>query len=404
MPIYTYKARDDEGRLLTGRIEALNEEDLQIKLKNTGFLLTHFSKEKGNFLKEDILQRFNSINSKDKYTLTLQLANTIDAGVPIMSALTSIIEGCRNKKMATVLEEVRNDLKSGVSFSGALGKHPRVFSKFFVSMLELGENSGTTARVLYELAEYIKRDMDIGQRIISAVMYPIILVCVATALLVFILTSIMPKFVAVYVEANVPLPLPTLILLALSKFLTQYWYMVLICIGGAVTIIRIIAATKIGRLKIDRLKLRLPLLGSLFRKLCIYQFIQALHLLYNSGLPVMSALRIVEEVVNNREMANVVNTLSAHLAKGESLVEYLKLVDFFPSDVLAMIKVGEEGGKLGAILAKVSDIYREEINIYIMRLVSFIEPALIVFMGIGVGFMAMSILFPIFQLSKLVAR
>ena len=400
MPIYSYKARDEEGRLLTGRIEADNEGDLQVKLKNLGFLLTYFAVERQNILKEDILQRFRSITLKDKYTLTVQLANTIDAGVPIMSALSSIIEECRNKKLTTVLEDIRQDLKSGFSFSGAMAKHPKVFSKFFIGMLELGENSGRTASVLYEMAEYIKREMDIKQRVISVIIYPAILASVAIILVTYILTYIMPKFVEIYASARIDLPLPTRVLIELSNLLTHYWYILIGIIAAIDVGMRLIAATKVGRLRLDHFKLRMPIFGNLFRKLCIYQFIQALYLLYNSGLPIMSALQIIEEVVQNKEMSNVVSTLGKHLAKGEALVEYLRLVDFFPSDVLAMIKVGEEGGKLGPALGKVCEIYRDEINYTITRLVSLIEPAIIVLMGVGVGFLAMSILYPIFKLSK----
>ncbi len=408
MPIFLYKARDEEGRIIGGKIDAASEEDLQTRLSSIGFILTRFTIEKKNILKEDLFARFETIKLKEKYTLTIQLANTVDAGVPIMSALSSIIEACTNTKLRKVLEKIRADLNSGIALCEALKKHPGVFSNFYSSLVELGESSGNLSKVLYELAAYIKRDIETRRKIASTIMYPTILAIVAISVASFLLINIVPKFVEVFKSAGASLPLPTVILLTISdivnKILVRYWYLTASAVVGIALGFRAIGATKKGRLKIDQIRLRLPIFGSLVRKLCIYRFTEALRLLYNSGLPIMKALKIIEEVVQNKEMENIVTALSRHLAKGEDLVSYLKLVDFFPSDVIAMIKVGEEGGKLGVVLEKVTEIYRDEINYTIERLVALLEPTIILIMGLGIGFLAMAILFPIFQLSHVASK
>ena len=402
MPIYQYKARDEEGRLISGRMDASGEKELEKRLEDSGFFLVKFSLEKGNLLSEDIVKKFLPITLRHLYALTLQLANTISAGVPLLASLCSIAEGCKNKKLETVLEKVTEDLRSGSSLSEALGKHPDVFSKFYTSMVGIGEASGTLPKILYGLAEYIKKEMEIKRRVISAIIYPVVLTLIGTGLVVYVLVYIIPQFIEIFSEQKIPLPLPTLILVTLSNFLVKYWSGLLLVLAGALVIFRLFVLSDYTRLVIDRLKLRIPVFGKVIKKICAKRFIDGLYLLYTSGLPILEALNIVKSILRNRYLEKIIGSLWVHISVGKDLSSYLSLTEFFPPDIVAMIRSGEESGTLEKMLEKASVIYQDEVNYALEGLISAFEIGIILVMGVGVGFVAMAILFPMFRLSQAV--
>jgi len=402
MPIYQYKARDEEGRLISGRMDASGEKELEKRLEDSGFFLVKFSLEKGNLLSEDIVKKFLPITLRHLYALTLQLANTISAGVPLLASLCSIAEGCKNKKLETVLEKVTEDLRSGSSLSEALGKHPDVFSKFYTSMVGIGEASGTLPKILYGLAEYIKKEMEIKRRVISAIIYPVVLTLIGTGLVVYVLVYIIPQFIEIFSEQKIPLPLPTLILVTLSNFLVKYWSGLLLVLAGALVIFRLFVLSDYTRLVIDRLKLRIPVFGKVIKKICAKRFIDGLYLLYTSGLPILEALNIVKSILRNRYLEKIIGSLWVHISVGKDLSSYLSLTEFFPPDIVAMIRSGEESGTLEKMLEKASVIYQDEVNYALEGLISAFEIGIILVMGVGVGFVAMAILFPMFRLSRAV--
>ena len=402
MPIYKYKARDEEGRSFSGRIDVSGEEELQNRLESSGFFLVEFSLEKKSLLDADIAEKFLVVGLRNLYTLTLQLANIVDTGVPLLASLNSIVEGCRNRKLRAILKVVIKDLESGSSFAAALSKHPKVFSKFYTSMVELGEASGTLPKILSGLAEYIKKEMAIKRKIIFALSYPMFLTMVGTVLVIFVLTYIMPQFITIFTEEKIPLPLPTLILVTLSTMVTRYWYLLLVSLIGMVVGFRFFAQSNYGGLIVDRLKLRIPIMGEVIKKVCAKRFIDGLNLLYTSGLPILSALNTVKAIVRNRYFEKVIASLVAHLSTGKDLASYLRLNEFFPPDILAMIKSGEESGTLGKMLNKASSIYEEEVNYAIEMQVSAFEIGVIIVVGVGVGFVAMALLFPIFRLRGMI--
>lgn len=400
MSIYQYKARDEEGRLISGRMDVAGEKELEKRLKNSGFFLVKFSLEKRSLLSKNIVREFLPVTLRDLYALTLQLANTISTGVPLLVSLCSIAEGCKNKKLETVLEKVTEDLRSGSPLSEALGKHPYVFSKFYTNMVKLGEASGTLPKILYGLAEYIKKEMEIKRRIVYAITYPVVLASIGTGLVIYVLTYIIPQFIQIFSEQKIPLPLPTLILLILSNLLVKYWYLFLLVLAGLVVSFRLFVLSDYTRLVIDRLKLRIPVIGEVLRKICAKRFIDGLYLLYTSGLPILEALNIVKSILRNRHFEKIIDILWAHISQGEDLTSYLGLNELFPPDIVAMIRSGEESGTLQKMLEKISLIYQDEVNYSIEGLISAFEIGVILVMGIGVGFVAMAILFPMFKLSQ----
>lgn len=204
MPTYQYKARGEEGRLITGRMSASSETELQSRLEKNGFYLVNCSIEKLNIFEEDIVNKFLPISLRSIYTITLQLANTVETGMPLLVSLRVIADNCKNKKLEHVLKSVIRDLESGSSFSEALVKHPSVFSKFYTSMVELGESSGTLPKVLTNVAEYIKKEIEVKRKIVSAMVYPIILSIVGISIVVYILTNILPTFIQIFLNQRFP--------------------------------------------------------------------------------------------------------------------------------------------------------------------------------------------------------
>jgi len=403
MPIYQYKARDEEGRLISGRMDVASEDDLHKRLENYGFFLVSSSEEKKNFFSADLTKLFQRITLRSLHTFTLQLANTLNAGVPMLTSLRSIADGCRNQKLSAVLEQIIEDLRSGSSYSEALSKHPRVFSPFYSSMVELGESSGSLPKMLYSIAEYIKKNIEIKRRITGAMTYPIVLFFVGLAIIIYILVYIMPMFIEIFVEEGVALPLPTAILISIRNFIVGNWQYLALLVTGVFFGLRSFVLTAKGRVVADKLKTNVPLAGPVIKKMCVKRFIDGLYLLYTGGLPILKAINIVKATLDNKHLEKIIEALWVHISRGQDLASYLRLTDFFPPEVLTMIKSGEESGTLGLVLEKVSDIYQDDINYSIERLMSFMEIGIILIMGIGIGFIAMAILFPIFSLSRAIS-
>jgi type IV pilus assembly protein PilC len=404
MPTYQYKARGEEGRLITGRMSASSETELQSRLERNGFYLVSSSVEKLNILEEDIVNRLLPITLRSLYTITLQLANTIETGMPLLVSLRVIADNCKNKKLEKVIKAVIRDLESGTSFSEALNKHPSVFSKFYVSMVELGEASGTLPKILSNIAEYIKREMEIKRKIVSAMVYPIILTIVGVSIVIYILTNILPVFIKIFMESKVELPLPTKMLIAISNVLTHHWHIIIAVLIGGVIAFRFFVKTDYGKFTVDKFKLKVWLLGEILKKISAKRFIDSLNLLYTGGLPILSALNIVRSILGNRALEKMIDALWVHISKGKDLASYLAMTDFFPPDILAMIRSGEESGSLGKMLDKCSTIYEDEVNYAIELFISSFEIVTILALGLGVGFIALAILFPIMRLSQVVAH
>lgn len=402
MPTYQYKARGEEGRLVTGRMSASSETELQSRLERNGFYLVSSSVEKLNVLEEDIINKLLPISLRSIYTITLQLSNTVETGMPLLVSLRVIADNCKSKKLEQVLKTIIKDLESGTSFSEALNKHPKIFTKFYISMVELGEASGTLPKILNNIAEYIKREIEIKRQVVSAMVYPIILSLVGTGIVVYILTSILPVFIKIFEESKVSLPLPTIILVTLSKFLINYWYILIGILFGGIIAFRFYVKTEYGRFTVDKWKLKVPLIGEILKKISAKRFIDSLNLLYTGGLPILSALNIVREILGNRSLEKMIDALWVHISKGKELASYLAMTDFFPPDILAMIRSGEESGSLGKMLDKCSAIYEDEVNYAIELFISSFEILVILALGVGVGFIAMAILFPILRLSQTV--
>ena len=402
MPRFRYKARDDEGRSISGEVNIAGEEELRKRLENSGFYLVQFSIASGNIFSDDIAERFQRVSLKDLYSFTLQLSNTVGSGVPLLTSLNSIVEGCKNKKLISIVDNIVVDLRSGSSLSKALSKYSKLFSEFYISMVELGESSGKLSHILNILAEYIKKEMVIKNRVRSALIYPIVVVVVGSCLIGYILTFIMPQFAEIFAREKVLLPLPTIILLSLSDAVVRFWYVFIGLFIGFIFGFRLFARSDYGRLIIDQLKLKIPVVGNVVKKVCAKRFIDGLSLLYVSGFPLLGAIKIVKSMLSNKHLEKIIDALWVHISTGKDFASYLWLCDFFPPNIVTMIRSGEETGTLDKMLEKISAIYHDEVNNAIDGLISAFEIAVILMLGSIVAFAVMAIMFPIFSLSRIV--
>ena len=288
MPRYAYKARDERGQQVSGRAEAESQEALADRLSRTGYLITEIRVEKEDAMKRDLFERVRGVPAREHILLSFHLSNALSAGLPLVRVLEAVSPQVKSAKLRRALTEVVSDLKAGRSFSEALQRHPRVFSRYFVSLVASGETAGKLGVTLKMFSESLEREVEFQGKIASAIAYPILLAVVAAGIVTFLMTAIMPKFIKIFQEAKVALPLPTMLLVALTNALQRYWpYLV----GGsllAVVAARRYLATSAGRYQADRLKLKLPLVGKVLQKIYISRFMRTFGILYTSGVPIMT--------------------------------------------------------------------------------------------------------------------
>ena len=404
MTNYLYKARDGEGKAVTGAMESASAEKLAEKLRDLGYMPTQIKEALPNVDLDQFSQRFAKIKPEDIIMFNVQLANMIDAGLTLINSLNIICRQIENKKLREVVEEVKRAVEGGSTFSDALANHPKVFSKLFVDMVRAGETSGKLNVVLNRLAHYVEQQEDLRQQVKNALFYPAILVIAGIAVVVLIVSFVMPKFVEVFNRAGVPLPLPTRIFYALGLGLTNYWYLIIFIAWLAFMGIRMYARTKRGGYQFDRLKLDLPVIGPLVRKLIISRFSRTLATLVDSGVPILHSLDIVREVVGNRIISDVVKDVRDSVEEGERIAKELKKSGEFPQDMVQMISVGEETGKLGHMLNKISGFYDNAVGYSLKKLIALIEPLFIIVLGVLVGFIMASMLLPMFDMIKTISH
>ncbi len=404
MPNYLYRARDHEGRPVTGAMESISAEKLAEKLRELGYMPTQIKEALPNVDLDHFSKRFQRIKPEDLILFNVQLANMIDAGLTLINSLQIIHRQIENRKLRVVIEEVKRAVEGGSTFSDALSHHPKVFSKLFVDMVRAGETSGRLNAVLNRLANYVEQQEDLRQQVKNALFYPMILVIAGIAVVVMIVSFVMPKFIEVFNRAEVALPLPTQIFNAFGLAITHYWYVIIFIVWLAVMGIKMYARTQRGRWRLDRLKLDLPVVGSLVRKLIISRFSRTLATLVDSGVPILQSLDIVRDVVGNKVIAEVVKNVHNSVEEGEPIAKELKKSGEFPLDMVQMVSVGEETGKLAPMLDKIAGFYDNAVGYSLKKLIALIEPAFIIVLGILVGFIMASMLLPMFDMIKTIHR
>jgi type IV pilus assembly protein PilC len=326
----------------------------------------------------------------------------VNSGLPILRALAILGDQTESKELAKVLTQVRADVEQGNSLSNAMVKFPKAFNELFIAMVKAGEAGGVLDTVLLRLADNIEKDVSLRRRIKSAMTYPCVVVVMVSLIMAAMMLFVVPQFKSIYAQLGGKLPLPTLILIAISNAMKNYWYMVIGGIIGAVWGIRRYRKTERGRVMTDKILLRIPVFGPLFHKTALSRFSSTLAMLLSAGVPILQALDIVAETVNNRVISFAVSDVQDSVREGEAIAKPLAKHAVFPPMVVQMLSVGEETGGVDTMLGKVAEFYDDEVTATVDALTSLIEPLLIAFVGGAVGAAVIALYMPMFNVINLI--
>jgi type IV pilus assembly protein PilC len=406
MPLYAYEALDNGGKMVKGAIEAASEDVIAEKLRDMGFYPLKIVESKASTAHLDIgalpfvRQIFHRITFKHLTSFTRQLATLIDAGLPILRCLHILQEQVESVLFKEKIAQMGRDIESGTTLSEALAKHPKQFDSLYVNMVHAGEIGGVLEAVLQKIATFLEKRAALISKIKSAMMYPVVVMVVATGIVTFILTVIMPKFVDIFAQLGAELPALTRWLMSASNVLVYRTPYVIVAIILLALAIRKINSTKNGKFVFDTIKLKAPVFGSLFQKAAIVRFAGTLATLITSGVPILQALDIVRETSGNEVIARAMDGVYNSVKEGESIHEPLRAAKVFPPLVIHMVAVGEETGAIDQMLVKVEEAYQREVDDTVDALTSILEPILIVFLGGIVGTIVVALYLPLFDLPK----
>lgn len=419
METFQYKAVTKAGEKKEGILEAESTVDAIERIKESGLYPTSIEKTKKtgakageriifpeakkrspsvfDYLKIPFLG-FGAAKSRDVVIFTRQLATLIDADLPLVRSLAVLRDQLKSGAMKDIITQLGKDVESGSTLSEAMSRFPRAFSKLYVNMVRAGEVGGVLDVVLDRLAEFSEKSQRLASRVRSALAYPAFVVTVALAVLIVLIAFIVPKFMGIFAEVGSKLPPLTAMLLNISTFFKSKWYFVIILIIALVVLIRSLYRNKKTRIIMDDLQLRLPVIGILARKVAVARFARTLGTLVSSGVPILQALDITKDTAGNEIIAKAISRVHDSIKEGESISKPLEASGVFPLMVVNMIGVGEETGSLDRMLLKVAGTYEEEVDISVGALTSLLEPLLIVFMGIIVGFIVIAMFLPLISL------
>jgi type IV pilus assembly protein PilC len=339
---------------------------------------------------------------KDILSFTNQLAVMVRAGISLQDSLVSIAEQIENRKFKSVISDIKNRIEAGQSFSQALAEHQQVFSNLYINMVAAAEVSGSLSDMLQKLAEYLDQEAETRSQIKGAMVYPIIIAVMAVTVTIFLLCFVLPRFTAIFAGKERLLPLPTKMLLASSAFLRGYWFVIVPAIGGLFWGFWSFINTKSGRLWWDKTKLVLPLIRTLCRSLYITRSLHTMGVLIRAGVPILNTISITAQIAGNVLYKKMWLGVYEEVRQGKKIASSISPYGLMPSNVVQMLRSGEDSGNMGDVLRDISNYYARELKTVIKTVTSMIEPIMIVIMGVMVGFIAMSIILPIFRMSQLV--
>lgn len=404
MPQYNYTAVDDYGKAVKGVLPAENEEELASKLSQEGYYLLSASSVEAKEKREakPLFGWKRRIKPREIITFTHHLSTVLGAGIPILQGLEDLIEQTDDPRFKHIIMEIKNDVRGGSRLSEALMRHPNAFSELYVNILKAGEATGELDKVLRDLGSFMEWQEEMKGNIKQATTYPIVLFSAIVLLIGYLFTFVLPKFTRILLELNVPLPLPTIIVMAVSDFMRYNWYFLLIGIAIIVITWKVIAQFPWGRMALDSFKLRIPIFGELMRKTALSRFSHFLALLFKAGIDIIQSLSVVEKVVGNEVIAKSIRNAREQVRTGHHLSEPLRKSKQFPPMVVRMVEIGEASGELDKSLEKVSQYYDRDIPTTIKRVFTILEPAIILFLAFMVLLVALSMYLPLYSsLSRL---
>ncbi len=403
MAIFTYLAFDKSGKKIKGSIDAPNQVLASIALKKQGLFVQKLAAQKKGGLNVNLNEMFIKITTKDKGIFSQQLSTMIGAGLALTKCLDVLANQTQNPKFKRVISQVAKDISHGNSLSWAVARHPAVFDNLFISMIKVGESGGEMDKILIQWANFIERDDEIRGRLKAALMYPFILSIVSTIAVTVLVVFVLPTFTSIFASSGVELPGPTRILMEISDLIKERYY-IIIAVGiiGYITYGKI-KKTKKGKYAIDMFMLKMPIFGALQHKMILTRFTRTFGVMLNSGVPILEALHISRDIVGNVCMAAVFDDVIESVKQGGDMATPFSKNPLIPAMIANMIPVGEATGTIEKILVKIADFYEREVDNLIRNMSSILEPVMILVMGVLVGFIAMAMILPMYDMIK-VAR
>jgi len=413
MANFNYKARDAQGRLTQGLIDAEDETKAALSIEKLGLSPIDIQK-KGDvsiFLsvnegKIETSPFFwtKKVSHQELLIFTRQLSTLISTGAPLITSLENVAGQTQNLRFKQIIKNIISSLESGLSFSESLAQYSDIFGNLYVSLIKVGEAGGLLDKVLSRLAELSTQEIDLRSRIRSALVYPVVLALVAFVIVNFVLVAVLPKFVTIFEASSAKLPLPTKVLLSLSYIVRNFWWLIGLGIIFVLNSLKNYYRTSAGRYRIDSLFLRLPLFGPLTLKVMISRLSRSIAALTKSGVPVLEALTVVEETIPNVVLQKMIKDTRTAISQGQNLTEPFQASGLFPPMVIQLINTGERTGRLDQMFDQIAAFYEPEIEFTVRNLTSLLEPVMLLVMGLIVAFIALSVLLPIFNLIKVIRQ
>jgi type IV pilus assembly protein PilC len=405
MPTYRYESRSAAGKVQAGLVSAPNLAAASQQLRARGEYILTLAPGEAVARKSALEFSINfGPGLKDIQNFTSQLAVMIRAGISIRSAIEGIADQAANPKFKAILNQIKKDVESGKQFSDALSRYPKVFSPLYINMVKASELSGGFSRMLDRIAEYLTQQIETRSMVVGAMIYPLIIGLMAVGTTIFLLAFVLPRFMVIFQGHEAALPTPTKMLLAMSSFMTNYWYVLIAAVVAAGWGFFLLIKTDWGRTWFDKGKLTVPIFKKLFRALYINRSLHTMGQLINAGVPILDTISITADIAGNVLYRRMWRAVFTAVKQGKKISQPLLKSPLLPKSVIQMISAGEESGKLGEVLDEVSEFYAKELKSVIKTCTAMIEPLMIVMMGGMVGFIAMSIILPIFKLSQIMAK
>jgi len=400
MPVFKWEGKTLKGTIKKGEMEAPNEGAIRIHLRQQNIIPTKIA-AKGKEIKIS-LPFGKKVKQRSIAIFTRQLATMIDAGLPLVQSLEILSSQQEHKIFKNILREIREEVEGGSTFAGALKKHPATFNDLYTNLVVAGEEGGILDNILTRLANYIEKAEALKKKVKSALVYPSVIVGVAIIVVMILMIFVIPVFEQMFEGAGQTLPLPTLVVVVISKFVRKYIYIVIPAIILLFYLFKKYHQTEGGKTVLDRLLLKLPVFGSLFQKIAVARFSRTLGTLVSSGVPILDGLNIVSKTAGNKTIETAIMNARASIREGETIADPLGRSNIFPPMVIQMIAVGESTGALDSMLSKIAEFYEEEVDVAVTNLTSLLEPLLMIFLGVVIGGVVIAMYLPIFQMASAV--
>jgi type IV pilus assembly protein PilC len=399
MPMFEYTARNQTGQIQKGQLDVPSKDEVGAYLRKNRLILVSV-RETPKAIKLSFGQP--KVKTRDIVIFTRQFATMINAGLPLVQSLSILAAQTENKTLAGVTRAVVYDVESGNTLADAFSKHPKAFTDLYVNMVAAGEAGGILDTILLRLATFLEKNDALVRKVKGAMVYPGVIFCVAGLAIAVLLIFVIPTFQNMFASANLELPLPTRIVIGMSNFLIHFWWAIGLAIGGMIFAVKRYYATAPGRLMIDRMLLKAPVLGDVVRKSAVSRFTRTLGTLVSSGVSILEGLEITAKTSGNQVVHDAVMASRQSIAGGETIAAPLERSAVFPPMVISMIAVGEQTGGLDEMLSKIADFYDEEVDVAVSALLSLMEPVMIVVLGVIVGGMVVAMYLPIFDMMNAV--